>query len=521
MHEIQMLGLLEHDVLPSIEVPPLKERTLSSLLSDSVDDEPLTKDEADRFDMEIFATNSIPISGQPAVTATPGYRPNHERRISHRNSIAASRIATIEESPKTIIKELPPEGPPGGLLSAVMSLSEPNTSPSPSIRSVQSDKSTSSNKAPGRMTISKGSLASKLAPAWLFNPFRSGPSEPQTSQISASASSSSAHVTLSPFIPHVTPQSPRRMPTPVTPTVQQIMPVAIKNTSASRSSLSRTFEEETLIPQKSSFIRRSPINSPPREGGLSAKRRSTTSVLAQSLSSSSGSFSSPSQLEQPASYAQMFMSGRWQHILPQKINKHEIKWKSLITPGCLPLTVEHFPSTAELESSYDVFSYDFVVDPEEMKSFLVKPPLKGSADEMRRAWALVVMRGMAAVRLAQGFQFVLKSPVQKGHMEDDKTALRKSKSFVGEEKPTPAPVGAADVLRSTADPVYLSITKEIHRISFTGEAIQVRRYVRRMIPTREFEYQCLIWPKLGGKFFQPILRALPDWSGSGLHRAVD
>lgn len=496
MHEIQMLGLLEHDVLPSIEVPYLKERTPSSLLSDSADDEPLTKDEADRFDMEIFATNSTPTIGQPTITATPGYRPNHEKRISHRNSIAASRIATIEESPKTIMKELPPEGPPGGLLSAVMSLSEPNTSPAPSIRSLQSDKSASS-KTSGRMTISKGSLASKLAPAWLFNPFRSGPSEPQTSQISASASSSSAHATLSPLLPYVTPQSPLRMPAPVTPTVQQIMPVAIKNNSASRSSLSRTFEEETLIPQKSSFIRRSPLNSPPREGGLSAKRRSTTSILAQSLSSSSGSFSSPSQLEQPASYAQRFMSGRWQHILPQKINKHEIKWKSLITPGCLPLTVEHFPSTAELESSYDVFSYDFVVDPEETKSFLVKPPPKGSADEMRRAWALVVMRGMTAVRLAQGFQFVLKSQDQKGHMEDDKTALRRSKSFVGEEKLTPAPVGAADVLRSTADPVYLSITKEIHRISFTGEAIQVRRYVRRMIPTREFEYQCLIWPKLG------------------------
>ena len=63
-----------------------------------------------------------------------------------------------------------------------------------------------------------------------------------------------------------------------------------------------------------------------------------------------------------------------------------------------------------------MFSYDFVVDPTEMKSFLVKPPetkdikLVGRAaeEEIRRRWALVVMRGMAAVRLAQGFQFILK-----------------------------------------------------------------------------------------------------------------
>lgn len=62
---------------------------------------------------------------------------------------------------------------------------------------------------------------------------------------------------------------------------------------------------------------------------------------------------------------------------------------------------------------------------------------------------------------------------------------------------TPKPAGTADILRSTADPVYLSMSNEIHRISYTGEAIQVKRYVRRMPPTKPFEYECLIWPKLG------------------------
>ncbi|TFY54929.1 hypothetical protein EVG20_g9506 [Dentipellis fragilis] len=41
------------------------------------------------------------------------------------------------------------------------------------------------------------------------------------------------------------------------------------------------------------------------------------------------------------------------------------------------------------------------------------------------------------------------------------------------------------------------MSNEIHRISYTGEAIQVRRYVRRMPPSQPFEYKCLIWPKLG------------------------
>lgn len=169
----------------------------------------------------------------------------------------------------------------------------------------------------------------------------------------------------------------------------------------------------------------------------------------------------------------------------------------MVTPACLPLTVEHFPSNAELESSYDVFSYDFVVDPTEMRSFMVKPPsVHGTADEVRRAWALIVMRGMVAVRLAQGFQFVIRP--HKSAAPDGKLAVvRRSKSFLGEEDSTPKPGGAAEVLLSTNDPVYLSMSNEIHRLSYTGEAIQVRRYVRRMPSSVPFEYECLIWPKMG------------------------
>jgi hypothetical protein len=188
-------------------------------------------------------------------------------------------------------------------------------------------------------------------------------------------------------------------------------------------------------------------------------------------------------------------------MYPQVLYKHEIKWKAMAVPVCLPLTVEQFPSASELETSYDVFSYDFVVDPHEMFSFLVKPPTDiDNLDDLRREWALVVMRGMAAVRLAQGFQFVLRPP-QKARNLGEKWGLKRTKSFMKEEDLTPKPIGAADVLRSPADPVYLSMTNEIHQISYTGEAVQVRRYVRRMPPLPTFDYKCLMWPKLGGKFF--------------------
>lgn len=204
---------------------------------------------------------------------------------------------------------------------------------------------------------------------------------------------------------------------------------------------------------------------------------------------------------------QASLASRWQHLFARPAYKHDIKWTSIVTPGCLPLTVEYFPTMVELENGYDVFSYDFVVDPIEMRSFMVQPTAinrAASLDEARRARALVVMRGMAAVRLAQGFQFVLNRPnsnEQQGHGETPKAFYRSPAShrtFMGvPDDEIPKPGGASEVLMSTTDPVYLSMSNEIHRISYTGEAIQVRRYCRRMPSTLPFQYECLIWPKLG------------------------
>lgn len=175
----------------------------------------------------------------------------------------------------------------------------------------------------------------------------------------------------------------------------------------------------------------------------------------------------------------------------------------MVTPGCLPLTGEYFPSASELESSYDVYSYDFVVDLREMHPFLVKvPPSRGNEDDNRRSWALVVMRGMAAIRLAQGFQFVLRPPKADSSIPVEAKALyrRTASSYLTDDDMTPKPKGAAEILQSTVDPIYLSMSNEIHRIAYEGDTIKVSRYVRRMPPMPPIQYKCLIWPKLGGGY---------------------
>lgn len=322
---------------------------------------------------------------------------------------------------------------------------------------------------------------------------------------------------------------------------------------------SRTQDEkdDSTLLHRTSLIRGSPTGTPPRDESSITKWRSdarssiglpsTAAPSPGTISSSPIIFTNPSRLLATVPYAQSSLARRWQHLFPQPLPKHTIKWNAMKLPACLPLTVEHFPTATELETSYDVFSYDFVVDPGEMRSFLVNPPPTSasvhvnagfvSTDEARRAWALAVMRGMVAQRLAQGFQFVLcpatititsHTPEPSAHTMS-MAAFRRSKSFMTEDDMTPNLAGASEALKSPDDPVYLSISNEIHRIAYGGDAVQVRRYVRRVPTTRTmpttllpsslsfsssqhqqqqqqqpFEYQCLIWPRLGKGYTEQI-----------------
>lgn len=176
----------------------------------------------------------------------------------------------------------------------------------------------------------------------------------------------------------------------------------------------------------------------------------------------------------------------------------------MITPGCLPLTTEYFPRPSELEDAYIVSPYDFVVDPPEMRSFLIRPPVVNSNNPeiVRRAWAQAVMRAMVALRLAQGFQFVLRpsaSPASSRELDSAVGPLRRTTSAytTADEDGAPRIEGAAEVLRNANEPIYLSMSNEIHRIAYSGDSIQVRRYVKRVPRTMPYDYQCLIWPKLG------------------------
>ncbi|KAI0312389.1 hypothetical protein OF83DRAFT_1067227 [Amylostereum chailletii] len=349
-------------------------------------------------------------------------------------------------------------------------------------------------------TSSSGALlTSKFAPSWLFNPFRSGPSQPETSPVSAAGESSPAppsplrrtieEAALRPIARSRSPQPVQRSRSP------QPMPIRRPPPSSGR-----TKYDETVLTHRGSLPKHqaSPMSASPRDDLEKRRSAALSNSYPYSVSSSPSVQPNPSSPQTNVSYNQASLARRWQHMFPQPVYKHDNHWRSMITPCCLPLTTEHFPAASELETSYDVFSYDFVVDPPETRSFLVRPPavMSTNPEEVRKAWALVVMRGMIALRLAQGFQFVLRPSRARDLLDPEPSSLRRGTSFVSDDDMTPKPGGAAEALQ-VADPVYLSMSNEIHRISYTGEAIQVRRYVRRMPVAPPFEYKCLIWPKLG------------------------
>ncbi|KZT34721.1 hypothetical protein SISSUDRAFT_1072030 [Sistotremastrum suecicum HHB10207 ss-3] len=530
MHEIETLGLLEHGIYAPFAIPWMQTSTDIETPKDGEVANPFEarRAEADQYDNDVFAlAKPTSLSGSRMMgsftssTSSRGSGGASSPRMSFEQDhpISGKRIAdmrvssihSIEEKPsretspaRSRPQDIPTPSRPLSIRSKVdeKSLATPSDSilsTSPSQRSIRSTKSisTSSTRSGKEGRSSEHGSSSKFAPtAWLLNAFRSVPNPiaPQATIVSATGISSTPKVSRD--------QPPNPMPRP-----SSTRPIPAVS-SVSRRARASPDDSSARLPNRLSVLRNSPVGlsaSPPREDGSFGSRRSTVTSLGNPTNPRPPV--NPCRLGGPIPYTQSSLAKRWQHNLPEPTFTHQIKWKSLVTPCCLPLTVEYLPSQNELDTSYDVASYDFFLDPSETSSFLVRPPaggMKGDGEESREAWALVILRGMASLRLAQGFQFIVrpsKDAVRETSKElVDRTFTRRPSSyqvlggFEGEQAPTCK--GAADVLVDIHQPVYLSMSNEIHRLAYTGQGIQVKRYFRRS-PVSAFEYKCLVWPKLG------------------------
>ncbi|TFY57828.1 hypothetical protein EVJ58_g6788 [Rhodofomes roseus] len=460
MHEIEMLGLLDHDVLSNIEIP---------FLTNLVPNEstgPVTTEDADQFDSDIFSCGQEPQAS------------SHIRRsltLTSSGSGTLSRASTgfdIVCLPFYRGKPTKPSlGPPGGGVSPRCGEQTPVSNVGrvehiafPVIHAIRSLVSLAQEYG-FRYVVNKPSVAIRQAPA----PARLNEHEVSLDPVMA----------VQPLQERNSSNTSTAVPTPETYSPEK-KAIQIPRSNSLRK---RPTDEETLVSRQASPKRLSPLNASPRDSFLAGRRRTISKTSTQLSIAPSAPLlrTNPSKPTAAVPYPLSSLARRWQHLFPQPLSKHDTKWKAMIIPGCLPLTTEFFPSMSELETTYDMHPYDFVVEPSGVQSFLVRPPsMVGNADDVRRAWALVVMRGMVAVRLAQGFQFVIRPPKSIQQQEDAHNALRRTRSYLAEDDMSSKPAGIADVLKSADEPVYLSMSNEIHRIAYIGDSVQ-----------------CLIWPKLG------------------------
>ncbi|CAG7852569.1 Vacuolar membrane-associated protein IML1 [Serendipita indica DSM 11827] len=312
----------------------------------------------------------------------------------------------------------------------------------------------------------------RLTSSWLLTPWRLNAPPAKESTVPILPSMQPQEVEVKKALPE-----PMSLTKPVT-----TQPLAIKDKRQNRM---RTVEDVNMAPgQRLSANKGSPASTSPAE----------TPVLGTSFRNSTGSglgqqqLINPSATEVPVLKTQTALARRWEHIYTLPTMENEMKWKSIESPGCLPLTTGYFPTKEELEKAYRMHFYDVTLGLEMSESFLVKRPVHdGPIPEDK--WALAIMRVMVGLRLAQGFQFVLLSE-------------ERARELGGFGRISP-PRGPSEILNDVEAPVYLSMSDQIHRLQYdpTGPSIRVERFVRKSATVPPpIPYACLIWPKRGGGY---------------------
>jgi hypothetical protein len=317
---------------------------------------------------------------------------------------------------------------------------------------------------------------SRLTSSWLFTPWKLNQTAPKET-IQATA----------PQNMQTMDSEQKRKPSGDMQSKKETQPMAIREPLQRRGTRARHDDDSNLAPgQRLSVTRASSVSTSPAE---------TPNIASTSFRNSTGSGLTPYQLINPSSFhvpvlqTQSALARRWEHLFNVPTLEHQIKWKSMIAPGCLPLTTSYFPPKEELEKAYRTHSYETTLGSEMSESFLVKRPEHDGPSIPEEKWGLAIMRVMVALRLAQGFQFVLLSEQRARQMVDHGYSN--------------IPRGPSEILQNVEAPVLLSMSDQIHRLQYdpTGPSIRVERFVRKTssIPP-PIPYKCLIWPKRGGGY---------------------
>jgi hypothetical protein len=508
MHEIQTLGLLDHHMVASIEIPFTGDPAQKVESHESLSPRKARKLAREEFDRSVFAAvppvateshlpptdESTPRATEPASELSQGSlmpspvtpraasekaRPRHIRKPSE------NLLGGGEKSNKTAVAETP--------FTVNLAEREPRrrqrgseTSPSRRSHSRDSVRSISSISSVSR---SKMSLASRFpGSAWLFGGLHSASSQ-STSHVEAiSEKDESSRLEVA--------ESSKG-------TAGKTASSALLNIQSK--ALNASVPSEPIAIPQSSAIERPPSNFP------------QDSVDPVSAMIPRVPRLSPFHVLNPSkpltlSRTNLVLGRCWQHVFHGPTFAHDIKWASMCAPACLPLTTEHYASEDDLMRDYVDYTYDVYITDAVRGSFLLRQDSKAEKTD----WARLVLHEMIAARLVQGFQLIVKDGNNKGTFDPNQETLSKM-------IPSAFPIGVADVLPSTLHPIYLSIGSQLHRLVYEPieNVIRVSRFVRRdrKRSVKFMDYSCLVWPKLGQGYTKASTRFnLPDFDAYGWNR---
>ncbi|KAG1464634.1 hypothetical protein G6F46_003278 [Rhizopus delemar] len=231
---------------------------------------------------------------------------------------------------------------------------------------------------------------------------------------------------------------------------------------------------------------------------------------------------------------------RWQHALP-KVEHSDgpvVHWRSLVTPACLPLTTDYFPSNEELAARYNHYMYTVSASED---TNLYQAGDRNLSEHKKTENLLIEMLSQ---RLAQGFQIIVDitgssqstkpkdsivpvSALGGGLLSKDKegrnssntaTTIATMMTMTGHIKSAQASVsntGAEQQQAQQQQPQHpqqedgeksrwkhmvwwLSMGHQVHQLTFdsSGQNVEVRRYVRMIdFDINKINYKCAIWPK--------------------------
>ena len=157
-----------------------------------------------------------------------------------------------------------------------------------------------------------------------------------------------------------------------------------------------------------------------------------------------------------------------------------VDWRSITWPACLPITTDYFPDRRTFENDYVVNQY--VIIPDEINSdYASRSALQKPALTTREVFMELICQ-----RLSQGFQLIISKDGMSATSSKSIGTNMTSLSLFGSNKSS---VAISNLNQTVSESFWLSIGKNFHHISLTGNKIDVIIYrPKHPYPALDYHY---------------------------------